>query len=124
MHIRLPVCVPSPAAGSLATPPLRSEPVQRRAMLTELMTELAGDDGRPGGALLRQVDVPAALVGRTYGDLVAHLVLQRQLVPLGLFRKKPENPAWRLSYVQTNPPAGERVLASDRAFVLRTRHVA
>ena len=95
-----------------------------RAMLTELMTELAGDDGRPGGALLRQVEVPAALVGRTYGDLVAHLVLQRQLVPLGLYRKKPENPAWRLSYVQTNPPAGERVLASDRAFVLRTRHMA
>ena len=93
-------------------------------MLTELMTELAGDDGRPGGALLRQVEVPPALVGRTYGDLVAHLVLQRQLVPLGLYRKKPENPAWRLSYVQTNPPACERVLASDRAFVLRTRHVA
>ncbi|KAK9826205.1 hypothetical protein WJX81_007538 [Elliptochloris bilobata] len=90
------------------------------AMLTELMTELAGDDGRPGGALLRQVEVPAALVGRTYGDLFAYLVLQRQLVPLGLYRKKPENPAWRLSYVQTNPPAQERVLASDRAFVLRT----
>lgn len=26
-----------------------------RSMLTSLMTELAGDDGRPGGALLRQV---------------------------------------------------------------------
>ena len=26
-----------------------------RSMLTELMSELAGDDGRPGGALLRQV---------------------------------------------------------------------
>ncbi len=90
-------------------------------MLTELMTELAGDDGRPGGALLRQVEVPPALAGRTYGELVAHLALELQLVPLGLYRKKPENPAWRLSYVQTNPPAGERVLASDRVFVLRSR---
>ena len=26
-----------------------------RSMLTSLMGELAGDDGRPGGALLRQV---------------------------------------------------------------------
>lgn len=90
-------------------------------MLTELMTELSGDDGQPGGSLLRQVDVPKALVGRQYGELLAHLVLVRQLVPLGLYRKKPENPAWRLSYVHTNPQSTERVLASDRVFVLRTR---
>ena len=90
-------------------------------LVPELMTELAGDDGRPGGALLRQVDVPPDLVGRTYGDLFTRLAARRQLVPLGLYRRKSENPTWRLWYVVTNPPAGEVLEAGDRVFVLRER---
>lgn len=33
-----------------------------RSMLTSLMGELAGDDGRPGGALLRQVLIQQPLL--------------------------------------------------------------
>ncbi len=32
-----------------------------------------------------------------------------------------ENPAWRLSYVVTNPPWNERLEAHDKVFVLRER---
>ena len=89
--------------------------------LAGLLAELAGDDGRPGGALLRQVDVPPDLVGATYGALFARLATRRQLIPLGLYRRKSENPTWRLAYVVTNPPAGERLEKGDRVFVLRER---
>jgi hypothetical protein len=34
-------------------------------MLTSLMAELAGDDGQPGGALLRQVRPSTAALGVT-----------------------------------------------------------
>ncbi|BDA48910.1 probable potassium channel subfamily T member 2 at N-terminal half [Coccomyxa sp. Obi] len=92
-----------------------------RAMLTSLMTELAGDDGRAGGALLRQVDVGEDMVGRTYGELFAQLALQQRLIPLGLYRRKSENPAWRLNYTVTNPPWHERLEPADKVFVLRER---
>ncbi len=90
-------------------------------MLTDLLTEFAGDDGRAGGALLRQIDLPPEMVGRTYGELVQRLTLHRKLVPLGLYRRKSENSAWRLQYVATNPPWHERLEISDRVFVLRER---
>ena len=89
--------------------------------LAGLLGELAGDDGRPGGALLRQVEVPSDLVGSTYGALFARLATRRQLIPLGLYRRKSENPTFRLAYVVTNPPAGERLERGDRVFVLRER---
>ena len=85
------------------------------------MNELAGDDGRPGGACLRQVAVPADLVGARYGDLVARLALRRQLVAVGLYRRKSENATWRLSYVVTNPGPRTRLERGDRVFVLRER---
>lgn len=90
-------------------------------MLTDLLTEFAGDDGRAGGALLRQIDLPPEMVGRTYGELVQRLTLHRKLVPLALYRRKSENSAWRLQYVATNPPWHERLEISDRVFVLRER---
>lgn len=90
-------------------------------MLTDLLTEFAGDDGRAGGALLRQIALPPEMVGRTYGELVQRLTLHRKLVPLGLYRRKSENGAWRLKYVATNPPWHERLEVSDQVFVLRER---
>lgn len=90
-------------------------------MLTDLLTEFAGDDGRPGGALLRQIALPPEMIGHTYGELVQRLTLQRKLVPLGLYRRKSENAAWRLQYVYTNPTWSERLEVSDRVFVLRER---
>ena len=98
-----------------------SMPCLCRGMLTDLLTEFAGDDGRAGGALLRQIDLPPEMAGRTYGELVQRLTLHRKLVPLGLYRRKSENAAWRLQYVATNPPWHERLEISDRVFVLRER---
>lgn len=70
-----------------------------RGMLTDLMEELAGDDGRAGGAQLRQLPLPEGMAGRTYGELFANMTLTRKLLPLGLYRRKSENAAWRLFYV-------------------------
>ena len=42
-----------------------------RSMLTSLMGELAGDDGRPGGALLRQVFVQQTSLICDKNDLTA-----------------------------------------------------
>lgn len=61
------------------------------------------------------------MVGRTYGELFARLALQQRLIPLGLFRRKIENPVWRLSYVVTNPPWHERLEENDKVYVLRER---
>lgn len=90
-------------------------------LLPDIMAELAGDDGRPGGAALRSVPVPPQLVGATYGSLFARFAGRRRLVPLGLYRRKSENATWRLSYVVTNPPPGTRLERGDRVFVLRER---
>ena len=63
------------------------------------MEELSGDDGRAGGAQLRQIPLPEGFAGKTYGELFATLTLARKLLPLGLYRRKSENSAWRLYYV-------------------------
>ena len=42
-----------------------------------------------------------------------------QVLPLGLFRPKAENPFWRLNYVSTHPAWADIVEAGDRVFVLR-----
>ena len=55
-------------------------------MLMDLFRELCGDDGRDGGACLRQIRLAPKWAGRPYGELVSHLILARRLVPLGLFR--------------------------------------
>jgi hypothetical protein len=108
--------------GDPATPtPSPDDADRSRAVLADVLAELAGDDGRPGGAALRQVPVPADAVGGSYGDLVARLALRRNLVALGLWRKKSENATWRLSYVVTCPPRRTVVESGDRVFVLRER---
>ena len=90
-------------------------------LLPDIMSELAGDDGRPGGAALRSVPVPPQLVGATYGQLFARFAGRRRLVPLGLYRRKSENATWRLSYVVTNPPPGTRLERGDRGWLARAR---
>ncbi|CAD7696797.1 unnamed protein product [Ostreobium quekettii] len=92
-----------------------------RGLLIDLMTELAGDNEQPGGALLKQIPLPDGLEGKTYGELVHYMALKRRFVPLGLYRKKSENAAWTLPYVMVNPPQDEELEATDRVFILRER---
>lgn len=71
--------------------------------------------------MLRQIPLPPGFVGRPYGALFSHLVLERQLIPLGLYRRKSENSAWRLPFVVTNPNRRVLLEAFDRVFVLCER---
>lgn len=41
------------------------------------------------------------------------------MISLGLLRRKPENPLWRLTYVAINPAWADAVREDDRVFVLR-----
>ena len=61
------------------------------------------------------------MVGRTYGELVQALVGRKRLLPLGLYRLKAENPAWRLSYVAVGVHPSEVLQEGDAVFVLRPR---
>ncbi|GIM15032.1 hypothetical protein Vretimale_17907, partial [Volvox reticuliferus] len=90
----------------------------KRNLLLDVMSELCGDDGRPHGTPLRQLPVPRELAGRPYRELFDTLVSHGS-VPLGLYRSKSENPAWRLHYVSTNPAWEEIVSSDDKVFVLR-----
>ncbi|EFJ43388.1 hypothetical protein VOLCADRAFT_106827 [Volvox carteri f. nagariensis] len=90
----------------------------KRNLLLDVMSELCGDDGRPQGTPLRLLPVPRELAGRPYRELF-EAVVARGSVPLGLYRSKPENPAWRLHYVSTNPAWEDVVSRDDQVFVLR-----
>jgi hypothetical protein len=94
-----------------------------QGVLIDLLAELSGDvsHGCGSGAALQQLAVPPALVGRPYGEAFMHLALNRQLLCLGLYRRKSENPGTRLSYVVCNPLWSEALEATDRIFVLRPR---
>lgn len=67
------------AAGRVLVPALldvfSTQAFFRWRQLLDLLAELAGDDGRAGGAMLHQVPVPLPFVGRTYGELVTALLL-------------------------------------------------
>lgn len=75
------------------------------------------------GALLEQMPVPRGMAGRTYGELFKALALSSNLICLGLYRRKSENMATRLSYVVANPPAHEKLEVSDKVFVIRETKV-
>ena len=51
-----------------------------RSMLISLMGELAGDDGRPGGALLRQVLVQQSSLICDNNDLTALFCFKAQML--------------------------------------------
>jgi len=71
------------------------------------------------GLMLVQVDVPEFFVGQTYAELFEHLTLKKCIIPLGLYRRKVENPTWKLHYVVTNPPGDEILLSSDKVYIVR-----
>lgn len=87
------------------------------------LSTAAGDDGRPGGAMLQCLPVPQHLVGATYGELVRHFLTSpaphMRHVPLGLMRRKAENRAWRLPYVAAHPDPATVLSLSDSVFVIR-----
>ena len=96
-------------------PPVISKSIVK-GLLAALMSELCGSSR---GLMLVQEDVPETFIGRTYADLIQHMTLTKCMIPLGLYRKKVENPAWRLRYVVTNPPGDELLLPSDKVYLIR-----
>jgi hypothetical protein len=118
------------AAGRVLVPALLDaftcQALFKRHRLLQLLTELTGDDGRPGGAMLQLVPVPPHLVGHPYSQLVTHLVTRGvsaggPLLPLGLLRRKSENRGWRLPYVAVHPRPDVVLDAADGVYVLRQR---
>ncbi len=92
-----------------------------RGLLADVLHELCGDF-ESSGAMLLQTRLPPGWAGRTYGELFTSAALSGNgAIVLGLYRKKLENPATRLSYVMTLPAPAERLQPSDRFFVLRPR---
>lgn len=87
----------------------------------DVLTEICGDDGRAGGSLLRLLPIPTAFVGRKYGHLAMQLMLERNLVPMGLYREISGNDEPEMQYVQTNVSWLETIRISDRVYVLRER---
>lgn len=85
----------------------------------ELITELTSSGNDKRNPLMDQIALPLGFEGETYMDLVIYLMLEKKMIPLGLYRKKSENVAWRLSYVVTNPPMDEILEPSDRVFIIR-----
>jgi hypothetical protein len=118
------------AAGRVLVPALLDaftcQALFKRHRLLQLLTELTGDDGRPGGAMLQLVPVPPHLVGHSYSQLVTHLVTRGvsaggPLLPLGLLRRKSENRGWRLPYVTPHPRPDVVLDIADGVYVLRQR---
>lgn len=87
-----------------------------QGLLVSLMSELCGTSR---GLMLVQFNVPELFVGRTYAELFQHMTLRKCMIPLGLYRRKVENPAWRLQYVVTNPPGDELLLPGDKVYIIR-----
>jgi len=74
----------------------------------------------PGSAespTLVQVAVSPAFEGCDYRQLFHHMVLDRRMLPLGLFRAVSQR-GQRFSCAITNPPADTPLVAADRAFVV------
>lgn len=77
------------------------------------------DQGQVGGPLLSQIPLPQGFATKKYVDLVSYLILKRGLVPLGLYRRKHENPAWILRYVVINPSPSTALVADDLVYVVK-----
>ncbi|GMH45499.1 hypothetical protein BSKO_13456 [Bryopsis sp. KO-2023] len=95
-----------------------------KGLLIDLMAEFTGDANKGGncvGPLLEQISLPNGFKGKTYTELVTFLVLQRGLIPLGLFRRKSENRSWLLRYVCANPPGDVVLEGTDKVFVIREK---
>ena len=113
------------AAGRVTVPALMDtfacQSFFGQGLLIDLLGELSGDcsKGPCNGASLQQIQLPVGMAGRTYGDLYRVLALTKDVVCLGLYRRKTENLGTRLSYVVANPPSYEKLEATDKVFILR-----
>jgi voltage-gated potassium channel Kch len=78
-----------------------------------------GAPSRPTGECptLVQVALSPQLEGCSYRDYFQHMVADRRMLPLGLFRAVSQG-GQRFSCAITNPPPATPVLAADRAFVV------
>ena len=93
-----------------------------RGLLADVLAEFCGDF-ESSGAMLVQTKLPSGWAGRSYGELFSAVALSGSgAILLGLYRRKLENQATRLSYVVTLPGRAEILQATDRLFVLRCRH--
>jgi hypothetical protein len=104
-------------------PPAHSPPADDAAATASPGSASAGSDasseasGGGGGTPLQLLPVPRGLAGRPYRELF-DWALSRGALPLALYRSKPENPAWRLHYVATNPAWEDKLVADDGVIVL------
>eukprot|EP00210_Caulerpa_lentillifera_P002585 g2479.t1 len=110
------------AAGRVLVPALMStfasHSFLNKGLLVALLDEIC-HSSEFNGLMMDLLPVPEQFVGRSYFELFQYLTLRRCMIPLGLYRRKVENPAWRLHYVMTNPPGDELVLSTDRVYVIR-----
>eukprot|EP01017_Pseudomicrothorax_dubius_P031111 TRINITY_DN3940_c0_g1_i2.p1 TRINITY_DN3940_c0_g1~~TRINITY_DN3940_c0_g1_i2.p1 ORF type:complete len:276 (-),score=25.33 TRINITY_DN3940_c0_g1_i2:113-940(-) len=66
---------------------------------------------------LWQIPVPEDYLSKTFGDLFNYLTVERNLIPLAIYRL-PGAQDNRHPYVYTNPPAGTKLTHRDKVFVL------
>ena len=116
-------CNPYYAAGRATVPALMdafaTQAFFTRGLLVDVLAQMCGETMSGGrGAALRLVQVPIEYTGRTYGDLFRDFIVRRDLICIGLYRRKSENVATRLSYVVATPPGGVVLEATDRAYVV------
>lgn len=86
-------------------------------VVDQIVPALAGV-GDDKGAVLRQIPVPANMLGQRYSELFRNLALSHGLVPVGLYRSK-GGANGALSYVHTSPPPETVLKEGDKIFLLR-----
>ena len=67
---------------------------------------------------LMQMPIPPDLIGVHFSAAYLHLLLQKQLLCIGLYRAAGVNSSVK-PYVVTNPPRSTTLLATDRLFVIQ-----
>lgn len=109
------------AAGRILVPALMSTFASHgflnKGLLLALLDEIC-QNSSSNGLMMDQLPVPQQFVGHSYAELFQYLTIRRCMIPLGLYRRKLENPAWRLHYVMTNPPGDELMLSTDKVYVI------
>ena len=96
-----------------------------RGLLFNIVGELCGDFSQrqetssSSGAMLIQLPLFPGMAGKTFAECFTSLAITKEMIVIGLYRKKIENPATRLSYVMTLPPRDEILQKTDRLFVIR-----
>ncbi|EQC40935.1 hypothetical protein SDRG_01998 [Saprolegnia diclina VS20] len=83
--------------------------------ITEVIHALAGSES--DAPILRLVELPSALVGLTFGDLVLRM-LSSDAIVLGLYRCPHKRLGNLLPYVYTSPPRETRLHSKDKVFLL------